>query len=50
MGLKSLVQEIMPVFSFLGNVWSALPNMVQFLIYIAFGIVILLAVMRSLWG
>lgn len=50
MGLRSVVQEIQPVFTFLGNVWSALPNMVQFLVYIAFGIVILLAALRSLWG
>lgn len=50
MGLKSVVQEISPVFDFLRDVWTALPNMVQLLMVFAFGMVILLSVLRSFWG
>ena len=50
MGLNSVVQEVSSVFLFLRDVWSALPFMVQFLVYLCFGGAVLIAVMRSLWG
>lgn len=50
MGLKSVLQEFSQVFEYLRDVWSALPNMIQLLIYLAFGVVILITVLKSLWG
>lgn len=50
MGLKSVVQEISSVFIYLRDVWSALPNMIQFLMLFTFGTVVLIAVLRSMWG
>ena len=50
MGLSSVLDEFGAVYDFLGGVWLALPNMIQFLIYLVFGVVILIAVIRSLWG
>lgn len=50
MGLKSVVQEIQPVFAFLRDVWSSLPSMVQLLMWFVFGTVVFITVLKSLWG
>lgn len=50
MGLKSVVQEIQPVFDFLLEVWSALPYVVQLLMWFVFGTVVFIVALKSLWG
>lgn len=50
MGLRSVVQEVQPVFVFLQEVWAALPYMVQVLTWLVFGVVIILAISKSIWG
>lgn len=50
MGLISVLQEFELVFQYLRDVWSALPNMIQLLVYVSFGLVVFLAVLKSIWG
>lgn len=49
MGLNDFVAEVTPVFEFLIGVWSAFPNAIKLLIYMAFGGVLFLALLRSFW-
>lgn len=50
MGLKNVMSEITEVFTMLQGVFSALPVMVQFLIYLSFGGFLLILILRSVWG
>lgn len=49
MGLIDLIAEVSGVFAFLRDVWTAIPVAIQILIYAAFGGVVYIAVLRSLW-
>lgn len=49
MGLMSLIGEVAGVFSFLHDVWSALPVAVRLVTYAAFGGVVYITAMKSIW-
>lgn len=49
MGLIDLISEVSGVFAFLRDVWSAIPVAIQILIYAAFGGVVYISIMRSIW-
>lgn len=49
MGLTDLVAECSGVFVFLYDFWSTIPVAIQSLVYVSFGCVAYISVLRSIW-
>lgn len=49
MGLINLIAEVEPVFAFFRDVWAAFPVAIQALVLAAFGGVIYISALRSVW-
>ena len=50
MGLTVLIHECQDVFAFFADLYAAFPYAIKLLILASFGGVLLIAVLRSMWG